>query len=163
MNKPTVVITHTAQSQKWHTVKDVDSWHRLRWPGFTSRSGWHVGYHYVIEWDGTVTQTRQDDEEGAHVIGMNKSSIGVCFMGNGDLHEPSLPQLTSWYKLYDQLRKKYPNIPTYPHRKYANKTCHGALLSDHYFALNYQVMSLKERVAQLRALLANMVTGRRAK
>ena len=33
MNKPTVVITHHALSRKDHTVKDVDNWHRERWPG----------------------------------------------------------------------------------------------------------------------------------
>lgn len=158
MNKPTVVITHTAQSQKYHTVRDVDNWHRLRWPGFVSRAGYHVGYHYVCEWDGTITQTREDDEEGAHVIGMNRASLGVCFMGNGDLHLPSQEQITAWNSLYAKLRKKYPNIPTYPHRKYANKTCHGRLLSDTFFAVEYQKMTLLQEVQRLKALLAHLLT-----
>lgn len=134
MNKPTVVITHHALSQKHHTVEDVDAWHRARWPGFTSRNGWHVGYHYVIETDGTVTQTREHDEEGAHTVGMNKSSIGVCFIGNFDLHYPSPAQLEAWDALYRKLQAAYPGIPTKPHRAYANKSCHGKLLSDDYFA-----------------------------
>lgn len=163
MNKPTVVITHTAQSLTSHTVKDVDEWHKLRWPGFISRRGYHVGYHYVIHWDGTIIQTRDDDEEGAHVIGMNNSSIGVCFMGNGDLHLPSKAQLMAWNDLYSRLRAKYPNIPTRPHRHYANKTCHGKMLNDEYFMVEHQVYTLKEEVKRLTAILINMTTGKRMK
>lgn len=159
MNKPTVVITHHAVSLPQHTVKDVDNWHRARWPGFTSRSGWHVGYHYVIETDGTVTQTREHDEEGAHTIGMNTSSIGVCFMGNFDLHLPTEKQMSAWRKLYAKLRKQYPKIPTYPHRKYANKSCHGKLLSDDFFTVEKQIATLREEVGRLTALLASMLKG----
>jgi hypothetical protein len=169
MNKPTVVITHhtggtdanSLADSSFATVEDVDSWHKARWPGFTSRNGWHVGYHYVIEKNGNVTQTRDHDEEGAHVIGMNNKSIGVCFAGNFDLTLPTKAQMESWYNLYGELLVKYPGIPTYPHRKYATKTCHGKLLTDHYFAVHYQIFSLTQKINQLRAQLANLVTGKR--
>jgi N-acetyl-anhydromuramyl-L-alanine amidase AmpD len=157
MNKPTVVITHHALSQPYHTVKDVDTWHRQRWPGFVSRAGYHVGYHYVIEADGKITQTREHDEEGAHTIGMNRSSIGVCFMGNFDIHMPTLAQLAAWDSLYASLLKAYPGIPTRPHRAYANKSCHGKLLTDDYFADRQRKLSrieeLKRRLAYLISLL----------
>lgn len=171
MNKPTVVITHhtggtDAQplaDTSNHTVAIVNSWHKKLWPEFVSRRGYHVGYHYVIEKDGTLTQTRDHDEVGAHVIGMNTSSIGVCFMGNFDLTRPTTAQMTTWYWLYNELHKQYPNIPTYPHRKYATKTCHGRLLKDDYFAVQYQIFTLMERVRQIRAILANLLTNRRMK
>ncbi len=157
MNTPKVVITHHAVSLTSHTVKDVDNWHRVRWPGFVSKAGYHVGYHYVIEWDGKVTQTREHHEDGAHCIGMNSSSIGVCFMGNFDLHMPSDAQMASWRALYGNLRKTYPNIPTYPHRRYANKSCHGKLLSDDFFTVEAQIASLKENLARLKSLLASLI------
>lgn len=160
MNTPTVVITHHALSLKTHTVSDVDNWHRQRWPGFVSRAGFHVGYHYVIEWDGKVTQTRQHDEEGAHVIGMNRSSIGVCFMGNFDLHMPSTEQLKAWDKLYEKISKQYPNIPTFPHRKYANKSCHGSLLADDFFSKRAQIVTLTQRIQMLRAQLASLIKSK---
>ena len=134
-----------------------------RWPGFISRRGFHVGYHYVIEKNGKVTQTRDHDEEGAHVIGMNTKSIGVCFAGNFDLTLPTKAQMESWYKLYSDLLKLYPDIPTYPHRKYATKTCHGKLLRDEHFAIHYQIFSLTQRINQLKAQLANLLTARRMK
>lgn len=171
MNTPTVIITHhvggtDAQplaDSSFATVKDIDSWHRTRWPEFRSSLGYWVGYHYVIEKDGKVTQTRQDNEEGAHVIGMNSKSIGVCFAGNFDVTYPTEAQMQAWYNLYGELLKKYPNIPTYPHRKYATKTCHGRLLKDEHFAVNYQIFTLTQRVDQLRALMANLITKRRQK
>lgn len=159
MNKPTVVITHHAVSLPHHTEKDVDNWHRLRWPGFVSRSGWHVGYHYIINSDGRLVQTREHDEEGAHCIGMNRSSIGVCFMGNFDLHYPTKEQLVTWDNLYFKLREEFPDIPTRPHRAYANKSCHGKLLPDDYFTIRFQKLSLieelKRKVAYLQSIIKN--------
>lgn len=163
MNTPTVVITHHALSRTHHTVKDVDQWHKERWPGFISRKGYHVGYHYVVEWDGTVTQTREHDEEGAHVIGMNKKSIGVCFMGNFDNHLPSEAQMMAWNKLYGQLRKQYPDIPTKPHRAYSTKSCHGRLLEDTYFQTYHQRTELLDQLRQMVALLTHLLTLKRMK
>ncbi len=171
MNNPIVVITHHTGGTDAYpladssnaTVLDVDKWHRARWPTFRSALGYFVGYHYVIEKDGKVTQTRREDEEGAHVIGMNNKSIGVCFAGNFDLTLPTEAQMQAWYKLYADIQKRYPNIPTYPHRKYASKTCHGKLLKDDHFAVQYQIFSLEQKIAQLKAQLTNLVTNRRFK
>lgn len=171
MNTPTVVITHHCggtdanplADSSFATVNDVNEWHKARWPEFVSRRGFNVGYHYFIQKNGKVTQTRDHDEEGAHVIGMNSKSIGVCFAGNFDVTLPTDEQMTAWYNLYAELLKKYPNIPTYPHRKYATKTCHGRLLKDNHFAVKYQVFTLTERIAQLRALLAHLLTNKRMK
>ena len=154
-NNPTVIITHHALSQKWHTVKDVDNWHRERWPGFVSRSGWHCGYHFVIDWDGTVTKTRQFDEEGAHTLGMNTSSIGVCFMGNYDIHYPSDEQIKTWEEVYKNIQKEFPGLPCRPHRHYASyKSCHGNLLPDDYFARLGQLSFIEE----LKRIVANLLS-----
>lgn len=160
-NRPTKIITHHALSAKHHTVADVDDWHALRWPGFVSRRGYHVGYHYVIDWNGTITQTRDHDEEGAHCIGQNKSSIGVCFMGNFDNHMPSQEQESAWVMLYDRIGN---GMPVYPHRKYATKSCHGALLTDDYFArmvTDKRKAQLLERVRQLMTKLVSILTAKR--
>ena len=161
MNVPTKIITHHALSAKHHTVKDVDEWHRLRWPHFRSGTGYWVGYHVVIDWDGTVTQTRFLDEEGAHCIGQNRSSIGVCFMGNFDNHMPSQEQEEAWVKWYEIYGQ---NLPVYPHRKYAIKSCHGRLLGDDYFkrlVLINKRDKLQEILNQLLSKLQSMLTRRR--
>ena len=107
-NKPDKIITHTAQSLKSHTAQDVDQWHRERWSGYNpspyfknnKKQPYVVGYHVVIEWDGKIVQCRDYTEEGVHCIGQNFSSIGVCFMGNGDLHLPSEAQENAWRQYY---------------------------------------------------------------
>lgn len=155
MNTPTAIITHHALSRKEHTVHDVEQWHRQRWPEFVSRTGWHVGYHYVIDWDGTTTQCREHDEEGAHTIGMNKSSIGVCFMGNNDLHYPSEAQIAAWNVLFEKLNAAYPNAIYAPHRRYAAyKSCHGKLLTDDY----WHRQGLMSLIEQLKRLLAKLLS-----
>jgi hypothetical protein len=174
MNTPIAVITHhtggtdanpLADSSNY-TVEQCDRDH-LANPrinlGYPSSLGYYVGYHYYINKTGQVTQTRLHIDIGAHCFGMNKSSIGVCFAGNFDLTLPTQAQMEAWYKLYGDLLKKYPNIPTYPHRKYATKTCHGRLLRDDHFAVQYQIFSLTQKIAQLRALMINLITKRRHK
>ena len=171
INVPKVIITHhtggtdafpLADSSK-AKVADIDIWHRARWPGFRSTLGYWVGYQYVIEKNGKVTQTRSNSEEGAHTLGMNRSSIGVCFSGNFDLTMPTRAQMKSWYTLHRKLQKAYPGITTYPHRKYSTKTCHGRNLPDDYFTDEFQIRSLTELLNQLKAKLASLLSGNRMK
>ena len=119
-----------------------------------------MGYHYVISWDGTLTQTRDHDEEGAHCLGMNKSSIGVCFIGHGDFYHPSPEQLKTWQWLYTQLSKQFNLTPNdiHPHRFYSNKTCHGALLSDDYYARVLNQETEQERLKRIYDELYALVT-----
>lgn len=171
MTIPTHIITHHAVSAPHHTVLDVNKWHRVRWPDFKSELGWWVGYQYVIELDGTVTQTRKETEEGAHCIGMNRSSIGVCFMGNFDREMPTKAQIEAWKRLYADIyaRHRIPPQNVHPHRRYANKSCHGSLLSDTYFADLVAVApvtpkpSIKAAVLRLRSRLSKRRMSRREK
>ena len=115
----------------------------------------HVGYHFVIHWDGTVYQTRALDEEGAHCIGQNTSSIGVCFMGNFDNHMPSQEQEEAWIDLYERIGE---GMPVYPHRKYAVKSCHGKLLSDDYFERMVAIERKKQLIHKLEQLVAKLIS-----
>lgn len=171
MNKPTKIITHHALSSINSTAQDIDAWHKLRWNGFVSRyhknrkgEPYHVGYHYVIEWTGNVIQCRDESEEGAHTIGMNTSSIGVCFVGNFDNHLPNELQLKAWRGLYREIVSRHPHLKpsdVVPHRRYSNKSCHGKLLSDDYFGALVanspeDLAALKKRVLELQAILARL-------
>lgn len=66
----------------------IDAWHADR--GFHRDDAWcqrqnpdlkAIGYHYVIARNGTVFTGRHVDEIGAHVVGWNKRSIGICLVG----------------------------------------------------------------------------------
>jgi hypothetical protein len=55
-------------------VKEMTRWHKAR--------GWStLGYHHVIDRDGTVASGRDESVPGAHVAGHNTGSIGICLIG----------------------------------------------------------------------------------
>lgn len=81
-----IVIHHTV-SPASTTMEQVDQWHKNQ--GFAC-----IGYHKFIEMDGTVKTGRPDWAVGAHAIGANNDSIGICLAGNFEEAPPtSLGQL----------------------------------------------------------------------
>ncbi len=71
-------------------VDEIDDWHwdppnkfrRTR----TARNRFNptlrsIGYHYVIARNGGLFTGRHPDEDGAHVGGHNRNSLGVCLIG----------------------------------------------------------------------------------
>ena len=76
MNKVMYLILHCAATPegKSFTAKDIDKMHKQR--GFKK-----IGYHYVIDLDGTIEKGRAENEIGAHCIGYNSKSIGICYIG----------------------------------------------------------------------------------
>lgn len=143
MNRPKyLIVHHTGGTESdpladtsHHTFEIVDNWHRQLW-NWRSSLGHYIGYHYFIDREGKVTQGRADDEAGAHVIGKNKSSIGICLAGNfdriGENSEPSEKQEKSLTGLLKKLSKAHGINPRniVPHREFSNKTCYGSNLSD---------------------------------
>lgn len=126
MNKPSEIIIHCSATQEGKNFKasDIDKWHKQR--GFNK-----IGYHYVIDLDGTVEKGRKENENGAHTVGHNSKSIGICYIGGleKDGKTPkdtrTQEQKNAMYKLVDSLMKKY-NIPlnkVYGHYQFANKAC----------------------------------------
>ncbi len=43
-----------------------------------------IGYHYVIDLDGTTWAGRHLDEVGAHAVNFNTRSVGVCLVGGAE-------------------------------------------------------------------------------
>lgn len=69
----------------------IDAWHKARGfqRGVAARSAhnWrlaHIGYHAVIDVDGTLWTGRHSSEVGAHVAGFNSTSLGVCLVGGAE-------------------------------------------------------------------------------
>lgn len=114
-----------------YTVQQCDRDHKVRF-NMKSSLGWYVGYTYYIAKDGTITQTRKDGEIGAHTVGYNGNSIGICLAGNFDATLPTEAQIASLKKLLTEKMKLY-SIPLeniVPHRTFAKKTCYGNKLSN---------------------------------
>lgn len=138
MNKPLYLIVHhtggtdaqpLADSSNY-TVQQCNADHKARF-NFISSMGWYVGYQYFIDKNGVVTQCRADMEEGAHTIGKNNSSIGICLAGNFDATLPTAAQITALRDLLVARMYEF-GIPAeniVPHRLFAAKTCYGKKLS----------------------------------
>jgi hypothetical protein len=126
---PKRIIIHCANTPNGSTIytaKDIDAWHMAR--GFR-RNGPrgmtlpHVGYHWIIEVSGACIEGRRIDEEGAHCIGHNGDSIGICMLGRD--------QFTSaqWMSLLSLVRRTsvaFGGLPSNGHREFdPHKTCPG--------------------------------------
>lgn len=70
-----IIVHCTATPEgRWVTNEEITRWHRAR--GFRT-----IGYHYVVYLDGTVHAGRPENEAGAHCLGRNADSVGVCYVG----------------------------------------------------------------------------------
>jgi len=124
MRKITEIIIHCSATPAGRhlTVQDLDSWHRAR--GFSS-----IGYHYVIYLDGSIHPGRPVDEIGAHCLGHNALSIGVCYIGglDADTLEPAdtrtPEQRAALRELIAQLQEQYPGATVHGHNEFADKAC----------------------------------------
>lgn len=103
------------------TVADIDRWHRER--GFTQ-----IGYHYIIYLDGTIHKGRAEHIVGAHCLGQNQTSIGICYIGGLDKNgKPkdtrTMKQKLALLDLLTHLVVKYPNATIHGHNEFASKDC----------------------------------------
>lgn len=160
--KPQYLIIHHSggtdanplQDSSNYTVEQCNQDHKARF-NMKSSLGWYVGYQYFIDKIGKVTQCRKDDEEGAHAVGKNKESIGICLAGNFDATLPTNAQVESLRKLLSEKVAEY-NIPLdriVPHRTFAQKTCYGKKLSDSWAAQLLNDSPNQKIVDQIKSLL----------
>lgn len=96
-------------------VDEITRWHKER--GF-----YDIGYHYVIRRDGTRQTGRKLEEAGAHVVGFNHASVGVCLVGGMDKTNKTpednftQAQWTSLYLTLKELHEQYPSAVIVGHR-----------------------------------------------
>ena len=69
------IVVHHSASPLTTTAADIDFWH--------SEKGWEgCGYHLVVEATGELILGRPIDRVGAHVMGHNTHSLGICLVGD---------------------------------------------------------------------------------
>lgn len=133
MKTSRIIWHHSAADSPTPQFAAINDWHKARsFP--LSSLGFYVGYHYVIEKDGTVTQARKDTEIGAHDTGENMDSIGICLVGDFTISRPTLAQEKSFALLLRQLMLKY-NISVNsiePHRRDDATECPGKSMPENW-------------------------------
>ena len=80
-----------------------------------------TGYHYYITRDGHVYQTRHEQLVGAHAVGYNSHSLGVCYEGGLDEHGKPADTRTPRQKrallnLLKKLKTAHPDARILGHR-----------------------------------------------
>lgn len=106
----TMIIIHCSATREGQDIKakTIKQWHLQR--GFAD-----IGYHYIIDLDGTIEKGRDESLVGAHCVGKNAISIGICYVGGCDKNLKPKDTRTDAQKkamktLVHQLMEKY-NIP----------------------------------------------------
>lgn len=124
MRKISKIIVHCSatiegQDIKTRTIRD---WHVLG-------NGWDdIGYHYVIELDGSLHTGRDEDIIGSHCKGHNSESIGICYVGGLDKNgrpkdTRTDAQKSTMLSLIKRLKAKYPGAIVYGHNNFSSKAC----------------------------------------
>lgn len=116
------------KSAEWK-VQEIRRWHMS-----TPRNWSDIGYHYIIDRDGTIAKGRPLERIGAHVQGHNTGTIGICLIGGHGSTATDDPtdhftinQLDAARRFIDDLRAKYPTIRRVSgHNDYTDgKACPG--------------------------------------
>ena len=78
--KINLIVIHCSatRSNQRFTVEMLKACHNARF------NGKGIGYHYFIEKDGKLFQTRDENEIGMHARHYNAHSIGICYEGGLD-------------------------------------------------------------------------------
>lgn len=128
-----IIVHCTATKPDWmagstteEKVNEVKKWHVIE-------RGWKdIGYHYLIDRDGTIATGRPIDQVGAHTQGHNTGSIGISLIGGfgssaDDKFEDNFTpkQEFALRKLIEDLRYRFGIKKVSGHNEYANKACPG--------------------------------------
>ena len=119
MRKINKIIVHCSATPEGKDIKTetIKDWH-------VNGNHWKdIGYHYVIELDGSIHKGRDESVIGAHCSGQNTDSIGVCYVGGIDKSGKAkdtrtTAQKAALLKLLKELRAKYPKAIIQGHRDF---------------------------------------------
>lgn len=149
------IIIHHSASDPMTTVAQINEWHKAR--DFTLSSlGFYVGYHYVITFDGVITQTRKDYEVGCHCV-PNDDKIGICLTGNFERAVPTPKQLEALTFLLNKLKCEYfiSDNNVLGHNHFKATECPGTNLS-YWLSLYKKVGFLKAQIELIRQKIIAM-------
>ena len=116
MREINLIVVHCSatRADRDFTENDLDVCHRHR--GFNG-----AGYHFYIRKNGDIKNTRPLEKPGAHALGYNAHSIGICYEGGLDVRYRPADTRTEWQKhslrvLIRTLLMDYPGCRVCGHR-----------------------------------------------
>ena len=113
------IVCHHSGVTVLQSVEVIHDYHK-------NTKGWAgIGYHFYIRKDGSIYRGRPENTVGAHAVGANYNSIGICFEGNFSKEEMGQPQLKAGQELIAYLKEKYNISKVVGHRDIDNSECPG--------------------------------------
>lgn len=110
-----IILHHAAATG---SVTAIHSAHLARgWSG--------IGYNAYVRSDGSIHQGRPFGMTGAHTVGYNDRSVGVCFEGNFEAQTMPEAQIKAGRELIAYLRGLYPGAVIGRHKDYDATACPG--------------------------------------
>ena len=115
-------------------TEEIKRWH-------TQERGWSdIGYHWVVELDGSVHAGRDEETSGAHCRGHNGDSIGICYVGGADDSGNPKDTRTEGQKsalvtLITEILDRHPEAEVFGHRDFSDKACPSFDAKTEYAAL----------------------------
>ena len=128
---PTEIILHASATRpEWlksrplsRKIAEITSWHRAR--KFRT-----IGYHWIIDRSGEVLPGRPETEQGAHVKGHNRNTLGICLIGGfgGAATDKFNDHFTAAQRialtdLIADIQTRHKITKLSGHNEYANKGC----------------------------------------
>jgi len=134
MRSITGIILHcTATRADWwagkrtsEKVAEIRRWH-------VEERGWSdIGYHFLVDRDGTVAQGRPIERAGAHTRGNNRETVGIALFGGhgSSVHDIFSENFTQAQDdalrgLIARLKAEHGELRVSGHNDYAAKACPG--------------------------------------
>lgn len=103
-------------------ISVIDRWHKEKgWKGVLHQGKRiYCGYHYFIKGNGKLQYGRPLANIGAHCLGHNKNSIGICLHG---INKFSSAQFKTLRYLCESLDFVIGSTPEHGHNEFANRDC----------------------------------------
>ena len=123
-----VVVHHTAGPDT-QTPEQIAVYHTS--PNHICADGCPgIAYHFIITADSIVYQVNPLEAISYHVSGNNTSSIGVCFIGNYEVNEPTEAQINSFKWLMEHIYAELGRtVPIRKHSEFKATACPGQYLA----------------------------------
>jgi len=126
MNQVKYLIIHHTAGPDTQTPDIIAEYH------VRTKSWGGVGYHFIIDKNGTVYYVGDLTTARAHTYNYNHLGIGICLMGSFMGRQPPDEQINSTHELCSQLLFRTPELPgtdgwedVVPHKQFRATACPG--------------------------------------
>lgn len=127
-----IIVHCSATRPEWMAGRPIEE-KRAEIKRWHLQNGWSdIGYHWLIDRDGAIIAGRAETVVGAHTVGKNSGTIGICLIGGFgsaetdrfDQHFTSL-QDAALRLTIDGIKKRTQIKRVSGHNEYAAKACPG--------------------------------------